>query len=143
MCSALFPNAVARYRSWSDSDEHGTAETLDDLIATGSRDPLPLPAAVGKIVLLTSGTTGTPKGTARQINSPLAAAQFLDRIPLGTNERVLFGAPVFHATGLSQFLLAIALGSTVIMRRRFHPRRTLELLAEHRVEAMVLVPTML
>jgi fatty-acyl-CoA synthase len=137
------PGSVVRYRAWSESGDHGASETLDDLIATDSREPLPRPASVGKIVLLTSGTTGTPRGAARQINSPFAAAQFLDRIPLGVNQRVLFGAPVFHATGLSQFLLAIALGSTVILRRRFDPRTTLELLAEHRVETMVLVPTML
>ena len=137
------PGTVPRYRAWAEPDATGMSETLDDLIASGSRNPLPRPASVGKIVLLTSGTTGAPKGAARQINTPFAAAQFLDRIPLRVNQRVLFGAPLFHATGLSQFLLAIALGSTVIVRCRFDPRRTMELLAEHRVETAVLVPTML
>ena len=44
---------------------------------------MPRPKTVGGLVLLTSGTTGTPKGASRQVSSPFAAAQFLDRVPLG------------------------------------------------------------
>jgi fatty-acyl-CoA synthase len=137
------PDSVSRYRASVEPGADEADGTLDALIATGSQAPLPRPASVAHIVLLTSGTTGAPKGAARQINSPFAAAQFLDRIPLRLNGRTLFGAPLFHATGLSQFLLAIALGSTVIVRRRFDPRQTLELVAEHRADTVVLVPTML
>lgn len=138
------PRDVVRYRAWTDATDGVAADgTLDGLIASGSLAPLPPPASVGSIVLLTSGTTGTPRGAPRQVNSPFAAAQFLDRIPLPVNGRTLFGAPLFHATGLSQFLLAVALGSTVILRRRFEPLRTLELLAQHRADVVVLVPTML
>ncbi|HEY4458746.1 MAG TPA: AMP-binding protein, partial [Pseudonocardiaceae bacterium] len=54
-------------------------EQLEDLIThTGGAD-LPAPRRPGSLVLLTSGTTGTPKGAPRQVRSPLAAAQFLDR----------------------------------------------------------------
>jgi fatty-acyl-CoA synthase len=77
------------------------------------------------------------------VRSPFAAAQFLDRIPLRTGERTVFGAPLFHGTGLSQFLLTMSLGSTTILRRRFDPLATLETVARHRAEALVLVPTML
>jgi fatty-acyl-CoA synthase len=94
-------------------------------------------------VLLTSGTTGTPKGAPRHVSSPFAAAQFLDRIPLRPAERAFLGAPLFHGTGLSQFLLALTLGSTTLLRRRFDPRATLETLAKYGVEELVVVPTML
>ncbi len=59
------------------------------------------------------------------------------------NERTFFGAPLFHGTGLSQFLLTLALGSTTITRRKFDPRKTLEAIQEYKCETLVLVPTML
>ena len=140
------PGSVPRYLAWVD-DADNSYETLDELIDSAGHGAaggeLRRPKSVGGLVLLTSGTTGTPKGAPRQVSSPFAAAQFLDRIPLRAGERTFFGAPLFHGTGLSQFLLTLALGSTTILRRRFDPRATLAALAEHRVETLVVVPTML
>src|SRR6185312_1526759 len=103
------PDDVPRYLAWVDGDDNNEHTTLEELIAASSTADLPRPKSVGSLVLLTSGTTGTPKGAARQVSSPFAAAQFLDRVPLGMNERTFFGAPLFHGTGLSQFLLTLAL----------------------------------
>jgi fatty-acyl-CoA synthase len=136
------PDDVPRYLAWVDGDE-GKHRTLEDLIGSVSTDDLPRPNSVGSLVLLTSGTTGTPKGAARQVSSPFAAAQFLDRVPLGMRERTFFGAPLFHGTGFSQFLLTLALGSTTVTRRKFDPRKTLEMLEQYKCETLVLVPTML
>ncbi|MDT4933996.1 MAG: fatty-acyl-CoA synthase [Pseudonocardiales bacterium] len=146
------PASLPRYLAWVDDawvdsggldDGDAEHETLDALIRGSSGERLPRPKRVGGLVLLTSGTTGTPKGAARQVSSPFAAAQFLDRIPLRPRERTFFGAPLFHGTGLSQFLLTLALGSTAIVRRRFDPVATLEALAKYRAETLVVVPTML
>ena len=139
------PDSVPRYLAWVDGGDAGgnEHETLESLIGSASRDDLPRPKSVGGLVLLTSGTTGTPKGAARQVSSPFAAAQFLDRVPLGLNQRTFFGAPLFHATGLSQFLLTLALGSTTVTRRKYDPKKTLEMVEKYRCETLVLVPTML
>jgi fatty-acyl-CoA synthase len=137
------PVSIPRYLAWVDDKAHAEHETLESLLAGMSSEQLPRPESVGGLVLLTSGTTGTPKGAARQVSSPFAAAQFLDRIPLRPRERTFLGAPLFHGTGLSQFLLTLALGSTTILRRRFDPVATLEALAKYRAEALVVVPTML
>ena len=137
------PDDVPRFLAWVDDDSTTEHTTLEQLIDGTSPDDLPRPKSVGSLVLLTSGTTGTPKGAARQVSSPFAAAQFLDRVPLGMNERTFFGAPLFHGTGLSQFLLTLALGSTTVTRRKYDPRKTLEMVAEYRCETLVLVPTML
>ena len=139
----LVPSSVPRYLAWVDDPATAEHETLDALIDSASSEPGPRPKTPGGLVLLTSGTTGTPKGAPRQVSSPFAAAQFLDRIPLQTGERVFLGAPLFHGTGLSQFLLALSLGSTTLLRRRFDARATLETLAKYRVEELVVVPTML
>jgi acyl-CoA synthetase (AMP-forming)/AMP-acid ligase II len=117
--------------------------TLDELITSTDDRPVPAPAEPGGMVLLTSGTTGTPKGAPRTVRSPLAAAQFLDRIPLRVGESTMLAAPLFHGTGLSQFLLSFALGSTVVLRRRFDPEQTLAAVQDNKATALVVVPTML
>jgi fatty-acyl-CoA synthase len=133
---------LPRFLAWADGDGHGVP-TLDELIAGSDDGPLPAPPSPGGLVLLTSGTTGTPKGAPRTVRSPLAAAQFLDRIPLRTGECTVMAAPLFHGTGLSQFLLSFALGSTVVLRRRFDPEATVRAIQDNRATALVLVPTML
>jgi fatty-acyl-CoA synthase len=132
----------ARFLAWAGEGEHAVP-TLEELIAGTDDGPLPSPPRPGGLVLLTSGTTGTPKGAPRTVRSPLAAAQFLDRIPLRTGECTVMAAPLFHGTGLSQFLLSLSLGSTVVLRRRFDPEATLRAIQDHRATALVLVPTML
>ena len=137
------PASVPRQVAWTDDSAAAAHETLEDLIASAGDDLERKPKEPGGLVLLTSGTTGTPKGAPRHVTSPFAAAQLLDRIPLQPGERTFFGAPLFHGTGLSQFLITLALGSTTIVRRRFDPIATLEALARYRVEELVVVPTML
>ncbi|WP_410615715.1 acyl-CoA synthetase [Amycolatopsis sp. lyj-109] len=140
------PDGVDRYLAWVDPDSDLTDRTvpvLDEIIASTDDRPWPAPAKPGGFVLLTSGTTGTPKGAPRPHTSALASAQFLDRIPLRSNEATYMGAPLFHGTGLSQFILSFALGSKVVMRRKFNPEEALRGVAEHKCTALVLVPTML
>ena len=140
------PEGVDRYLAWVEPGADLTGRTvpvLDEIIASTDDRPWPAPAKPGGFVLLTSGTTGTPKGAPRPHTSALASAQFLDRIPLRSNEATYMGAPLFHGTGLSQFILSFALGSKVVMRRKFNPEEALRGVAEHRCTALVLVPTML
>jgi fatty-acyl-CoA synthase len=116
---------------------------LEDLISTYSGAAFGPPASQGGMVLLTGGTTGTPKGAPRQVRSPLTAAQFLDRVPLRRVDVVLIAAPVFHGTGLTQFIMTLALGSTLVFHRRFDASATLQGISEHRATALIVVPTML
>ncbi len=135
---------LPRIIAWVAEGTHDSAlPTLDELITSTSDRPVPAPPNPGGMVLLTSGTTGTPKGAPRTVRSPLAAAQFLDRIPLRAREATMLAAPLFHGTGLSQFLLTFALGSTVVLRRKFDPAETLRAVQDNKVTALVLVPTML
>ncbi|MBF6455136.1 AMP-binding protein [Nocardia cyriacigeorgica] len=103
----------------------------------------PVPARAGEFVLLTGGTTGTPKGAPRTVRSPLAAAQFLDRVPWRRGATMLLCAPLFHGTALSQFILALNLGCTIVLHGRFDARRAVEQIERHRCDGVVLVPTML
>ncbi len=138
---------TSRYLAWTNSGGAARGdmgyETIEQLIESTDGADVARPEAAGALVLLTSGTTGTPKGAPRHVSSPFAAAQFLERIPLHMGERTVIGAPLFHGTGFSQFVLSLALGSTTITHRKFDPRRVLESLQQYRAETLVLVPTML
>jgi fatty-acyl-CoA synthase len=138
---------VDHYLAWVDPDSGLTSgheiPIVAELVASTDDRPWPAPAKPGGFILLTSGTTGTPKGAPRPHTSSLASAQFLDRIPLRAGEATYMGAPLFHGTGLSQFILSFALGSKVVMRRKFVPEETLRGVAENRCTTLVLVPTML
>ena len=134
-----------RYVAWNDS---GTApagaELLEALIERGDPSDVVVPAARGRIVILTSGTTGTPKGANRRQPATLdPVAGLVAMIPLKARERTLIAAPLFHAWGLAQFILGIGLSSTLVLRRRFDAEDTLRAIDEHGVTALVVVPVML
>jgi fatty-acyl-CoA synthase len=124
-------------------DDTGEAPALSSLIAGRPGTALPLPPRPGGMVLLTSGTTGAPKGAPRDRISPLQSAQLLDRIPLTRGGTMVLATPLFHGTGLGQFMLAMTLGRHVVLRRRFEPEAALADIAAHRADTLVVVPTML
>ena len=118
--------------------------TLDVLIARGDDSDLEPPLERGRVVLLTSGTTGTPKGAPRTPSDSLEpAAALFSKIPLRADETTMIAAPMFHSWGLANFNLSLPLGSTLVLRRRFDPEDTLRAVAEHRASTLVLVPVML
>jgi acyl-CoA synthetase (AMP-forming)/AMP-acid ligase II len=93
--------------------------------------------------VLTSGTTGTPKGARRPTPAgfgPLVS--IIDRIPLRAGDRVLIAAPLFHTWGYAALQVCFALRATVVLQRRFEPKATAEALAEHGCQAMFAVPVM-
>ena len=140
------PDDVPRIFTWIDAKDGVAADaaSVDSLIAGQSTDPVPAPPKPGGMVLLTSGTTGTPKGAPRDKVSPLQSAQFLDRVPLPRNGTMVMAAPCFHGTGLSQFTIGMALGNKMVLQqRRFDPEQTVANIATHRADALVVVPTML
>ena len=102
------------------------------------------PAEKGRVVILTSGTTGTPKGAARnQRDSIEPAAALFSKIPLKARETTMIAAPMFHSWGFAHFMLGLPLASTLVLRRKFDPEETLEAVAQHRASALVVVPVML
>jgi len=133
---------VVRLLAWTDSD-HPAYPTLEQHVAAHWGSTPRKPARQGGLVLLTGGTTGAPKGAPRRVTSPLAAAQFLERVPQRRGDVVHIAAPTFHGTGLSQLIMALALGSTVVLRRRFDALATVHAVASQRATVLVVVPTML
>lgn len=139
------PPDLPRVLTWLDegTDQPAGVPTIDDIVAANSTDPLPAPGKPGGFVILTSGTTGLPKGAPRAKVSPFATAQVIDRIPFPRKGTMVIVSPIFHSTGLATYLVGAALGNKIVTARRFNPERTLALIAEHRADMLVAVPTML
>nr|WP_223273829.1 acyl-CoA synthetase [Nocardia cerradoensis] len=144
--TSAIPTDISRVLTWVDPADavDPSTPTIESVSASQSVRPLSPPTTPGGMVILTSGTTGTPKGAPRDRVSPFVTAQFLDRIPLPANGTMLVAAPVFHGTGLSQFTLGIALGNRVVFQqRRFDPEKTLADIAKYQADSLIVVPTML
>jgi acyl-CoA synthetase (AMP-forming)/AMP-acid ligase II len=134
-----------RYVAWHDPDAGKPKDPrLEELIERGDRSDVTPPSARGKAIILTSGTTGAPKGASRsQPRSLDPAAALLAMIPLKARERTMIAAPMFHSWGFVHFTLGMSLSSTLVLRRRFDPEGTLAATAEHECTALIVVPVMM
>jgi acyl-CoA synthetase (AMP-forming)/AMP-acid ligase II len=133
-----------RFIAWDDGDGEPKDPLLADLIDAGEQTDVVPPAQKGRVVILTSGTTGSPKGAQRKQPESLApAAALFSKIPLRARERTMIAAPMFHSWGFVHFTLGMGLGSTLVLRRRFDAVDTLSATAELRCTALIVVPVML
>jgi fatty-acyl-CoA synthase len=136
-----------RFVAWHDGESGaggaGGDPLLEDLIAVGDSAGVPPAEEPGRVVILTSGTTGTPKGARRSSAGLSSAAALLSKIPYRAREKTLIAAPLFHSWGLANYTLGVPLASTFVLRRRFDPEGTLRAIARHRATALVVVPVML
>jgi acyl-CoA synthetase (AMP-forming)/AMP-acid ligase II len=134
---------VWRFVAWADDGEVGDP-TLEELISSHPAADLDPPQESSRFVILTSGTTGSPKGAQRtqpDTLGPLAA--LFSRIPLRARERTMIAAPLFHSWGFAHFVLGLSLSSTYVLRRRFDPEETLRAAKESGATALIVVPVML
>ncbi len=128
----------------SDEPSGSTDETLAELIARSSKAPAPKASKHASIIILTSGTTGTPKGANRSTPPTLAPiGGILSHVPFKAGEVTSLPSPMFHALGYLHATIAMFLGSTLVLRRRFKPALVLEDIEKHKATAMVVVPVML
>ena len=100
---------------------------------------------IGRTIVLTSGTTGAPKGASRRDTAALGpGVAMLDRIPYRGSETMVVAAPMFHSWGFGNFTIALVLGDTLVLQRRFDPEETLAAIERHiAAEVLAAVPVML
>ena len=136
---------LRRYVAWEDEVDKADETTVEELISGAERDDdLKAPPEHGRYIILTSGTTGTPKGAQRSQPeglSPLAA--LLSKIPRRSGETVMIGAPLFHSWGFLHFILSLPTVATMVLRPHFDPEDTLRAIAEHRARVLAVVPVMM
>lgn len=134
------PDAT-RILAWTDAEHE---RTVEGLIAARAGAQPQRTGRKGKMILLTSGTTGTPKGAKQSGgNAGIGTLKaILDRTPWRAEEPIVIVAPMFHAWGFSQLLLAASFACPVITRRKFDPEATLDLIDRHKATGLVVVPVM-
>ncbi len=139
------PPELPRILTWVDEEHElpSGATTVEELIGANSTAPLPLLDKPGGFVILTSGTTGLPKGAPRDKVAVLATVQMADRIPFPRQGTMMIVSPIFHSTGHATWLVGGSLGNAIVTTRRFDAETTLRKIAEHKVDMLVAVPTML
>ncbi|ADB32700.1 AMP-dependent synthetase and ligase [Kribbella flavida DSM 17836] len=131
---------VPRVVAWSDGESG-----LDALAAPDAPEPPP-PDRPGHITILTSGTTGTPKAAPR---APTAlglaglTVTALQRFGLRAGEPMVICPPLFHGLGLLNSMLALFLGSPLVLTRRYDATAVLAAVAANRAGSVIAVPVML
>ncbi|WP_373121106.1 acyl-CoA ligase FadD12 [Mycobacterium marinum] len=132
---------ATRIVAWSDG-QHDL--TVEQLVNAHLGDQPERTGRTGRLILLTSGTTGTPKGAKHSGGSGGIGTlkAILDRTPWRAEQPIVIVAPMFHAWGFSQLVLAASLACTIVTRRKFDPEATLDLIDRHRATGLVVVPVM-
>jgi len=132
---------VLGYVAEDEQEVKGDKLTLADLLDTEIK--LGRPSHRSRQIILTSGTTGKPKGAPRSVEGPEPAAAFLSKIPLKARGTTVIAAPIFHAWGMAHLGLALMLSSTIVLTRKFDPETTLRQIDESKADGLVAVPVML
>ena len=135
--------SVRRFVGWEEKE--GTDETtLEQLISRSHGEDLEPPSEHGRYIILTSGTTGTPKGAQRSEPEGLGSlAALFSKIPRRYEETAMIAAPLFHSWGFLHFMLSLPTAATMVLRPKFDPEDTLRATAEHRARVLAVVPVMM
>ena len=99
-----------------------------------------------RTIIYTSGTTGRPKGVrrGRPAAEQLADIETMRRSIYGIEPggRVLLPGPIYHSAPNSYGLAAARVAERLVLMPRFDPEELLRLIEHHRIEAVMMVPTM-
>ncbi|QXJ26836.1 AMP-binding protein [Actinomadura graeca] len=133
---------VRRVLAWT---EGGHPESIDALVTATA--PVPLsPARTSRVIVMTSGTTGTPKGARHDVSLgallPVALSHLM-RVPVRSGGPIVIAPPLFHILGFAYTAVGLGMGMPLVLSRRFDAAGTLRAITRHDAEALVAVPVML
>jgi len=134
---------VARVVAWTDQPAQHPV-TLETLIVRHAGQRPVRTRRKSRMILLTSGTTGTPKGARRAAGGGGSEGpSILARLPWRAEETTVVAAPLFHAWGFGQLIMGTMLSCTLVVRRNFDAAATMELVDRYRATGLSIVPVML
>ncbi len=118
--------------------KHDNVLLMEDLIAEGGKTELEHKPEQGRIIIMSSGTTGLPKGVLRnEPKTPATIGAIADRIPWRRNLTVHQSASMFHAWGWANVIIAMVTGATLITMRRFDPNKMVDQCEKYQANAII------
>ena len=98
-----------------------------------------------KVVIHTSGTTGKPKGAARDSSAAGlgALANLVSVVPYRRDDMFFCPAPMFHSFGLATMTFCIAMGATMVLPQKFDAEESLKFIQDYEATAASFVPVMI
>jgi bile acid-coenzyme A ligase len=106
-----------------------------------STDPLPEITSTSFKVMTSGGSTGRPK-----LIVSASSAQWdldLEYLQIPTEGAMLIPGPLYHNGPFLWGMIALFRGNRVVVTTRFDAEQTLALLAQHKVDVVYMVPTMM
>lgn len=128
-----------RWRAWCERPEE---DTLEALIATHPVSAPPKPGISPRIVIPASGANGIGAAHSERRRWHELGG-LLSKVPLRAREVTECCTPISGALGFAHAMLAVGLGSTLVLRRRFDPAETLVSLDRNQTTALIVAPVML
>ncbi|MEZ5169227.1 MAG: AMP-binding protein [Acidimicrobiia bacterium] len=122
-------------------------ENYEDAVARFPAEPI-AEELEGHAMLYSSGTTGRPKGVKYHLErqpigtTPILVEVFRNLYGFDEDSVYLHPAPLYHSAPLQFTMLALRLGATVVITRRFDPEGALRAIDRHEVTHSQWVPTM-
>jgi acyl-CoA synthetase (AMP-forming)/AMP-acid ligase II len=137
------PLATQQTVIWADAPG-GYGPELEEIIATTPLQDLQPPRVQGRMIMLSSGTTGRPKGARRRPRPGLRPlASMLSRIPMRAHDTMIIEAPIFHTWGFAAMQMGFAMRGTLVLHRRFNAEQTVRAIAEHQKVNLFAAPVMI
>ena len=128
-----------------DGKAQSGAQDYEDLIVGSARAlPVRLDLSAPCGIFYTGGTTGLPKGVVHT-HASISGAALVASLDMNYPRapRYLHAAPMFHLGDLSQAFITTLLGGTHVFVPAFNADEVVRTIAHHRVETILLVPTMI
>ncbi len=125
-------------------DGDGPGTPVEPLMAAAPDTPVDVPDAgeAAATMIYTSGTTGKPKGAFRKsAGEPAQAAGLLELIGYRPDDIYITIGPLYHSGPAGFMSIALAMGQTIVVQRKFDPVDWLRLLDTYKATSTFAAPT--